>query len=235
MSCAASEERRSTMTDLASLVYVVDDDASIRAALDSLLRSAGLIAQCFASASEFLARPPSSTPACLILDLRLPEGSGLDLQRELAHREPMPIVFITGHGDIPTSVRAIKAGAVEFLPKPFRDDELLAAVEQALVKARADWRTRTSLSSLQSRFAALTPRERQVLSHVVTGMLNKQIASALGISEVTVKGHRGQVMQKLRANSVADLVRMAGLVGVGPDWAELNASTRDVASAWRAR
>lgn len=211
------------MSDSESLVYVVDDDASVRAALESLLRSAGFTAQCFASASEFLARLPSTAPACLILDLRLPEGSGLDLQRELADREPMPIVFITGHGDIPTSVRAIKAGAVEFLPKPFQDDDLLAAVEQALARARNEWRARTNLSSLQSRFASLTPRERQVLSHVVTGMLNKQIASALGISEVTVKGHRGQVMQKLRANSVADLVRMAGMVGVGPDWAEPNA------------
>jgi FixJ family two-component response regulator len=212
------------MTDLRSLVYVVDDDASVRAALDSLLRSAGLLVQCFASASEFLARLPSAVPACLILDLRLPEGSGLDVQRELADREPMPIVFITGNGDIPSSVRAIKAGAVEFLPKPFRDDELLAAVDQALTQAKDDWRTRKALSSLRSRFASLTPRERQVLGHVVTGMLNKQIASALGISEVTVKGHRGQVMQKLRANSVADLVRMAGLVGVGPDWADLSSS-----------
>lgn len=224
------------MTDLESLVYVVDDDASIRAALDNLLRSAGLVVQCFASESEFLARLPSSAPACLILDLRLPEGSGLDLQRELADREPMPIVFITGNGDIPTAVRAIKAGAVEFLPKPFRDDELLAAVDQALAKARDDWRTRTHLSSLQSRFASLTPRERQVLGHVVTGMLNKQIASALGISEVTVKGHRGQVMQKLRANSVADLVRMARVVGVGPDWDEHDARVvRDVRAVHRAR
>jgi FixJ family two-component response regulator len=217
-------------------VYVVDDDASIRCAIESLLRSAGLIAQCFASASEFLARLPSPAPACLILDLRLPEGSGLDLQRELASREPMPIVFITGHGDIPTSVRAIKAGAVEFLPKPFRDDELLAAVELALAKASDDWRTRSNLSSLQSRFASLTPRERQVLSYVVTGMLNKQIASALGISEVTVKGHRGQVMQKLRANSVPDLVRMAGLVGVGSDWTGLDMRiTQGAGPAPRAR
>jgi FixJ family two-component response regulator len=224
------------MTDSGSLVYVVDDDASVRAALEGLLRSAGLAPQCFASASEFLARLPSTAPACLILDLRLPEGSGLDLQRELADREPMPIVFITGHGDIPTSVRAIKAGAVEFLPKPFEDDDLLAAVEQALARARDEWRARTNLSTLQSRVASLTPRERQVLSHVVTGMLNKQIAFALGISEVTVKGHRGQVMQKLGANSVADLVRMAGMVGVGPDWAQLNATAaQHVGALGRAR
>jgi FixJ family two-component response regulator len=224
------------MTDLQSLVYVVDDDASVRAALDSLLRSAGLLVQCFASASEFLARVPSPVPACLILDLRLPEGNGLDLQRELADREPMPIVFITANGDIPSSVRAIKAGAVEFLAKPFRDDELLAAVDQALAQAKDDWRARMNLSSLQSRVASLTPRERQVLGHVVTGMLNKQIASALGISEVTVKGHRGQVMQKLRAKSVPDLVRMAGLVGVGPDWAAHGSSAEhDFGSARRAR
>jgi len=204
------------MVDAESIVYVLDDDASVRCALDSLLRSVGLVAHCFASASEFLARPPNKRPACLILDLRLPEGSGLDLQRQLAAREPLPIVFITGHGDIPTSVRAIKAGAVEFLPKPFRDDELLAAVDQALAIAKEDWRARASLAALEERVASLTPRERQVLGHVVSGMLNKQIAGVLGISEVTVKGHRGQVMQKLRANSVADLVRMAGLVGIGP-------------------
>jgi FixJ family two-component response regulator len=203
------------VTDPESVVYVVDDDASIRAGLDSLLRSAGLVVQCFASASEFIARPPHDAPACLVLDVHLPEGSGLDLQRELAGRERLPIVFITGHGDIPMSVRAMKAGAVEFLPKPFRDKELLDGVERALWKARTDWHARLDMSNLRARFASLTPRERQVLAHVVSGMLNKQIASALGISEVTVKQHRGHVMQKLNARSLAELVRMAGRIAVG--------------------
>jgi FixJ family two-component response regulator len=204
----------STVTDLESIVYVVDDDASIRAGVESLLRSAGLAVQCFASASEFIARPPHHVPACLILDVHLPEGSGLDLQPELAGRDELPIVFITGHGDIPMSVRAMKAGAIEFLPKPFRDKELLDAIEQALRKARADWHARLDLSGLRARFESLTPRERQVLAHVVNGMLNKQIASELGISEVTVKGHRGHVMKKLNASSLAELVRMAARVGV---------------------
>lgn len=210
------------MTDLESIVYVVDDDESIRAGVESLLRSAGLAVRCFASASEFLARSPCAVPSCLVLDVHLPEGSGLELQRELAGPDRMPIVFITGHGDIPMSVRAMKAGAVEFLPKPFRDDELLEAVEQALRKARADWHAQLDLSGLMSRFASLTPRERQVMKHVVAGMLNKQIASVLGISEVTVKGHRGHVMQKLRANSLAELVRMAGRAGIEPEAANLH-------------
>lgn len=197
-----------------SLVYVVDDDDTIRAAVASLLQRAGLSVQCFASASAFLGRPPSSMPACLILELHLPEGSGLDVQRELVDRDPIPIVFLTRHADIRTSVRAMKAGAVEFLTKPFRDVDLIVAVQQALAQARADWRRQKSLAILQARWAALTPRERQVLCLVVTGMLNKQVASALGISVVTVKGHRRQVMEKLRANSVADLVRMAGMLGL---------------------
>jgi RNA polymerase sigma factor (sigma-70 family) len=202
--------------DPGSVVFVVDDDASMREAIESLLRSAGLAVRSFSSALEFLARPPHDAPACLVLDVRLPGASGLDLQRELAERDPLPIVFITGHGDIRTSVRAMKAGAVEFLPKPFRDEDLLEAIKQALESARRAWRERADLTKLHQLVAALTPRERQVFSLVVTGMLNKQIAYELGISEVTVKGHRGQVMQKLRAGSVADLVRMAGRVGVVP-------------------
>lgn len=205
------------MTDSESIVYVVDDDASLRVGLESLLRSAGLVVQCFASGAEFLARFPCNMPACLVLDVHLPEGSGLELQRELASREALPIVFITGHGDIPMSVRAIKAGAIEFLLKPFRDQELLDAVDLALRKARTDWSAHLDLTILQSRFESLTPRERQVLIHVITGRLNKQIASALGISEVTVKGHRGHVMHKLRANSVAELVRMSVRVGIEPE------------------
>jgi FixJ family two-component response regulator len=205
------------VADPDSIVYVVDDDASVRAGLESLLRSAGWAVRCFASGFEFLARPACNTLACLVLDVHLAEGNGLELQRELASREPLPIVFITGYGDISMSVRAIKAGAVEFLPKPFRDQELLEAVEQALSRARTDWHARVQLSKLQSRFESLTPRERQVLNHVVAGRLNKQIASVLGISEVTVKEHRGHLMQKLRASSIAELVRMAVRVGIEPE------------------
>lgn len=215
-----SAPRENLMADPDSVVYVVDDDASVRAGLESLLRSAGWAVQCFASGFDFLSRPASNSLACLVLDVHLPEGSGLELQRELASREPLPIVFITGYGDISMSVRAIKAGAIEFLPKPFRDQELLEAVEQALLKARANWDARQQLLTLQARFESLTPRERQVLDHVVAGKLNKQIASALGISEVTVKEHRGHVMQKLRATSIAELVRMAVRVGIEPEAAQ---------------
>jgi RNA polymerase sigma factor (sigma-70 family) len=202
------------LSDPSPVVFVVDDDAGMRAAIESLLRSVGLVVQCFSSAVEFLARANREVLACLVLDVRLPGRSGLELQRELAESDPIPIVFITGHGDIPTSVRAMKAGAVEFLPKPFRDEDLLLAIEQALANARTSWQQRVESTRLHRLFDSLTPRERQVFSLVVTGMLNKQIACELGISEVTVKGHRGHVMQKLRASSVADLVRMAGRVGV---------------------
>lgn len=210
------------MADPDSIVYVVDDDASVRAGLESLLRSAGWAVRCFASGFEFLARPACNTLACLVLDVRLAEGSGLELQHELASRESLPIVFITGYGDISMSVRAIKAGAIEFLPKPFRDQELLEAVKQALLKARTDWDARLQVATLQSRFELLTPRERQVLNHVVAGRLNKQIACVLGISEVTVKEHRGHLMQKLRANSIAELVRMAVRVGIEPEAPHVN-------------
>lgn len=207
------------MADPSSVVFVVDDDACMRSAIESLLRSSGFTVSSFSSALEFMARPPSDVPACLVLDVRLPGTSGLELQRELAERDPLPIVFITGHGDIRTSVRAMKAGAVEFLPKPFRDEDLLQAIAQALETAQKTWRERAGMTKLRSLFAQLTPRERQVFALVVSGMLNKQIAYELGISEVTVKGHRGQVMHKLQASSVADLVRMAGRVGIGPNTA----------------
>jgi FixJ family two-component response regulator len=203
------------VTESGSVVYVVDDDPSVREALESLLRSVGLAVSTFASASEFSARPRSSAPACLVLDVNLPEGSGLDLQQELAANDPMPIVFITGHGDVPTSVRAMKAGAVEFLPKPFRGEQLIAAVEEALESVRKTWNARVDLLNLRARVDSLTPRQREVLALVVAGRLNKQIAHELGITEVTVKGHRGQIMRKLHANSIAELVRMAGRVGIG--------------------
>jgi FixJ family two-component response regulator len=200
-----------------SIVFVVDDDASVREAIESLLRSVGLRVRSFASASEFLSTASSDGPACLVLDIRLPGASGLDLQRELLAKDTtLPIVFVTGHGDIPMSVRAMKAGAVEFLPKPFRDQDLLDAIHQALDEARTTLQTRAELSELHARVGSLTPRERQVLQLVVTGLLNKQIAHELGIREVTVKIHRGQVMHKLQAESVAELVRIAERAGIRP-------------------
>jgi len=203
------------MAKVYDTVFVVDDDEGMREALQSLLRSVGLQVITFASAREFLTRPRPDAPACLVLDVRLPDLSGLDLQRELvAAQLDFPIIFITGHGDIPMTVQAMKAGAVEFLTKPFRDQALLDAVAQALEKARAARAQRAGRAELQERYAHLTPREREVLELVVAGLLNKQIASTLGLSEITVKVHRGQVMQKMGAESVTDLVRMADRLGL---------------------
>src|SRR5262244_2237424 len=196
-------------------VFVVDDDAAVREALQSLLRSVGLRVTTFASAREFLTSQHPEAPACLVLDVRLPGLSGLDLQRELAAAEiDLPIIFITGHGDIPMTVRAMKAGAVEFLTKPFRDQDLLDAIAQALDRDRAARARRAGLAELRERHEQLTPREREVMDLVVSGLLNKQIAAALGVSEITIKVHRGQVMQKMGAESVADLVRMADKLGI---------------------
>jgi FixJ family two-component response regulator len=197
------------------IVFVVDDDSSMREALTDLITSVGLLVEAFKSAREFLEHRRGDAPACLVLDVRLPGLSGLDLQRELVRTEaPIPIIFITGHGDIPMSVRAIKEGAVEFLAKPFRDQELLDAIQHALEIDRAARQERSRVAEVRRRYESLTKREREVMRLVVSGLLNKQIAGELGSSEVTVKMHRGQVMRKMKAQSLVQLVRMAEKIGI---------------------
>jgi len=197
------------------IVFVVEDDSSMREALIDLITSVGLLVEPFKSAREFLEHRRLDAPACLVLDVRLPGLSGLDLQRELVRTEaPIPIIFITGHGDIPMSVRAIKEGAVEFLAKPFRDQDLLDAIQHALEIDRAARQERSMVAEVRRRYESLTKREREVMKLVVSGLLNKQIAGELGSSEVTVKMHRGQVMRKMKAQSLVQLVRMAEKIGI---------------------
>ncbi|HEX8894057.1 MAG TPA: response regulator transcription factor [Terriglobales bacterium] len=198
------------MSDTGALVYVVDDDVSAREGLARLICSAGLTPKTFASGEEFLAAARSKVPGCLILDVNLPGLNGLDLQQEIAESDAeVPIIFLTGYGDIPMTVHAVKAGAANFLTKPVDDEELLKAVRQALERSRLALAQETQIQGLRDRHKSLTPREMQVMALVVSGLLNKQVAGELGISEKTVKAHRGQVMQKMKANSVADLVKMA--------------------------
>jgi FixJ family two-component response regulator len=207
--------QRSASSEDQPTIVVIDDDASMRKALDNLLRSVGFEVELFASPQEFLQSERPARPGCIVLDVRFPGRSGLDIQRDLASADArLPIIFITGYGDIPMSVRAMKAGAVEFLTKPFRDQDLLDAVATALEQDRARRAGDLLLSELRARFETLTARERQVLSLVVAGRLNKQIAGELGVSEMTVKMHRRQVMRKMQAAGVAQLVRLADQLGV---------------------
>jgi len=203
------------MMDADALIFVVDDDAPMRESLTNLLRSVGLRVEAFASAQEFLRSTRPDVPGCLVLDVRLPGLSGLELQQRLAEVDmAMPIIFITGHGDIPMTVQAMKAGAVEFLTKPFRDQELLDAIHQAVARDRQAREQRAQNEALRRRYRTLTPRERDVMGHVVAGLLNKQVAGELGTSEAAVKVHRQHVMAKMEAGSLAALVRMADRLGI---------------------
>lgn len=205
------------MASATPIVFVVDDDVSVRESLELLIRTEGWQPEAFACAQEFLDRPRAAVPNCLILDISLPDLNGLDLQKRIAdERTDLPIIFITGHGDVPKTVQAMKAGAVEFLTKPFNDEVILSAIRQALERSRASLDRDAEIQALRDSYASLTHRERQVMALVVTGLLNKQVGGELGISEITVKAHRGRVMQKMKAGSLADLVRMAARLRLPP-------------------
>jgi FixJ family two-component response regulator len=205
-----------TMPDVTSVVFVVDDDVSVRESLELLIGTAGWQPETFASAQEFLSRPRAAVPCCLVLDVTLPGLTGLELQQQLAGRTEMPIIFITGHGDVPMTVQAMKAGAVEFLTKPFKDDVLVDAIRSAIERSRAALRLDAEMRAIRNCYESLTPRERDVMALVVSGLLNKQVGGELGISEITVKAHRGQVMRKMKADSLPDLVTMAARLGLRP-------------------
>jgi FixJ family two-component response regulator len=208
------------VSTVSGLIYIVDDDPSMRKALKRLARSTGLDAEVFSSAEDFLSGEVSSAPCCLVLDVRMPGLDGLELQERLAEKEtPVPIVFITGHGDIPMSVRAMKKGAVDFFPKPFSDEALLGAIEKALARSARLLEARSRKDRIHSLVETLTPREHEVMRWVITGMLNKQIAWELDIAEKTVKVHRGRVMEKMQVDSVAELVRLAEEVSIKPSGA----------------
>ena len=203
------------MADVEPVVYVVDDDVSVREALEALIREAGWQPKVFESARAFLRHPPETLPSCLILDVSLPDLNGLDLQQQIGdQRRDMPIIFITGYGDVPMTVRAMKAGAVEFLTKPFGDEVLLDAVRGALERSANALGSAADAQALQSRYAGLSSREREVMALVVTGLMNKQVGGKLGISEITVKAHRGRVMRKMQAGTFADLVNIAAKLGI---------------------
>src|SRR5918994_590033 len=202
------------MPDTTSIVFVIDDDVSARESLELLIQSAGWQPETFASAQAFLSRPRATVPCCLVLDVTLPGLNGLELQQRLADRIDMPIIFITGNGDVPMTVRAMKAGAVEFLTKPFSNDILLSAIGQAIARSRTILAHEAEVAVLRACHVSLSRRERQVMSLVVSGLLNKQVGAELGISEITVKAHRGQVMRKMKAGSLPDLVTMAARLGL---------------------
>ena len=210
MSAAAKSQQK-------PIVFVVDDDVSVRESLELLIKFAGWQPETFASAGEFLARPPSATPNCLVLDVSLPDLNGLELQKLIAsERTDMPIIFITGHGDVPMTVQAMKGGAVEFLTKPFDDEVLLNAIRHAIRRSAAVLDDQAEITALRGNYESLTPREREVMRCVVAGMLNKQIGLQLGISEITVKAHRGKMIQKMKADSLAELVKTAVRLGLAP-------------------